>query len=499
MDWIVRSMTHLRCLCLFCGLFLFAAPVRAGWLPDGTPLCTFPGDQHIGRAVSDGSQGTIVVWSDNRSDAGTDIYAQRVDINGNALWTPEGVAVCTAAGSQYNPRLTSDGAGGAVIAWLDASSGQNDIYAQRIDASGHVLWAINGVAVSTETGNQISPTLVPDGGGGAIIAWQDYRSGTNYDIYAQRIAGSNGAQLWAAGGREICVAAGSQYYPEAVSDGTGGAIIAWHDYRGGNYDIYAQHVNTAGVRLWTIDGVAVTVAANNQVYPKVTSDGAGGAIIAWHDYRSGSNYDVYAQRMTSGGTASWTANGVAVSTATNSQSDPQLISDGAGGAIITWQDGRGSDNDIYTQRVNSAGTPLWTANGVLVCGMAGAQSRPALASDGSGGAIIVWEDYRPGGSSDIYAQKIASTGVVQWSATGIAISSAYGYQEIAQIVSDNFGGAIIAWQDGRGGTFYDIYAGHVDGDGNAGWTNCGVPISTAASHQTGVRIVSDGYEGAIMA
>jgi hypothetical protein len=490
---------YFTCACSLCGLFLFAAPVHAEWIPDGTALCSLPGGQLIGRAVSDGSNGAIIVWNDNRSaSTGTDIYVQRVDMDGNVLWMPEGVAVCTAAGSQYNPRLCSDGAGGAVIVWLDASTGKNDIYAQRIDASGNVLWTTNGVAVCTETDNQVSPTPVPDGGGGAIIAWQDYRSGTYYDIYAQRIAGSNGAQLWAAGGREICIAANSQYYPEAVSDGTGGAIITWQDYRGGNYDIYAQHVNTAGVRLWTLDGVVVTAAANNQVSPKITSDGAGGAIIAWHDYRSGSNYDVYTQRMTSGGTASWTANGVAVCTAANSQSDPQLIADGSGGAIISWQDGRGADSDIYGQRVNSSGTALWTANGVLVCGVVGSQSRPALASDGSGGAIIAWEDYRTVGSSDIYAQKVHSTGVVQWSATGIAISSAFSYQEIAQIVSDNFGGAVIAWQDDRSGS-YDIYAGHVDGDGNAGWTNCGVPISTAASYQTSVRIISDGSEGAIMA
>ena len=498
MGWSVRSVTHLRCLGLFCGLFLSVASVSAGWLPDGTPLCTLPSGELIDRAVSDGSNGAIVVWDDNRSGAGTDIYVQRVDINGNALWMNEGVAVCTATGSQYNARLCSDGAGGAVIAWVDYRAGQNDIYAQRVDASGNVLWATTGVAICAETDNQISPTLVPDGGGGAIIAWQDYRSGTNYDIYAQRIGG-NGTLLWAAGGREICVAANSQYYPEAVSDGSGGAVITWHDYRGGNYDIYAQHVNTAGVRLWTLDGVAVTVAANNQVSPKITSDGAGGAIIAWHDYRNGSNYDVYAQRMTSGGTASWTANGVAVCTAGKDQSDPQLISDGASGAIITWQDSRGTDSDIYSQRVNSSGTALWTSDGVLICGVTGGQSRPALVTDGSGGAIIVWEDYRSGGSSDIYSQKIVSTGVIQWSATGISISSAFSYQEIPQVVSDNLGGAIIAWQDERSGSSTDIYAGHVDGDGNAGWTNCGVPISTAASYQTSVRIISDGGGGAIMA
>ncbi|MFB3896657.1 MAG: hypothetical protein ACE14V_10185, partial [bacterium] len=41
-------------------------------------------------------------------------------------------------------------------------------------------------------------------------------------------------------------ATNNQYYPILVSDGSGGAIIAWQDYRNGNYDIYAQSVTTDG-------------------------------------------------------------------------------------------------------------------------------------------------------------------------------------------------------------------------------------------------------------
>lgn len=502
MNWsvpAVRRPTHLRCLFVMCGLLLFAASARADWLPDGTPLCTLPSGQLIDRAVSDGSYGAIVVWDDNRSGTGTDVYAQRVDMNGNVLWTAGGVPICAATGAQYNARLVSDGAGGAVIAWLDYRSGQNDIYAQRIDANGNVLWTVNGVPVCTEVDNQTSPALVAGGSGSVIIAWQDYRSGSNWDIYAQRLSGSDGAQLWAAGGRAICTAANSQYYPEAVSDGAGGAIITWQDYRGGNYDIYAQRVNVPGTPQWTANGVVISVAADNQANPVITSDGAGGAVIAWQDFRGGINWDIYAQRVTGAGAVSWTANGVALCTAANAQNDPKLISDNASGAIVTWQDGRGSSNDIYAQRVSSSGVALWTSDGVMVCGVGGGQNRPAIATDGGGGAIIAWEDSRPAEGYDIYAQKISSSGVIQWIAAGIAICSATGTQQIPQIVSDNFGGAIVAWQDERTGTSIDIYAGHVDGDGNAGWTSCGVPISVVQRYQSGVQITSDGGGGAIMA
>ncbi len=57
-------------------------------------------------------------------------------------------------------------------------------------------------------------------------------------------------------------------------------------------------------------------------YPTIVSDGAGGAIVTWKDHRSGTSYDIYAQRISAGGTVQWTANGVALCTATGDQSVP---------------------------------------------------------------------------------------------------------------------------------------------------------------------------------
>ena len=69
---------------------------------------------------------------------------------------------------------------------------------------------------------------------------------------------------WTADGVALCTAANDQINPQIVSDGSGGAIITWQDYRGGNYDIYAQRVNASGAVQWTADGVAVCTAAYDQ-------------------------------------------------------------------------------------------------------------------------------------------------------------------------------------------------------------------------------------------
>jgi len=41
--------------------------------------------------------------------------------------------------------LTSDGAVGAIVTWLDYRSGDYGIYAQRVNASGAIQWSANGV------------------------------------------------------------------------------------------------------------------------------------------------------------------------------------------------------------------------------------------------------------------------------------------------------------------------------------------------------------------
>ena len=163
-----------------------------------------------------------------------------------------------------------------------------------------------------------------------------------------------------------------------------------------------------------VTGMAVCAAANDQVSIRMIADGTGGVILVWQDRRAGSNYDIYAQRLDAAGQTLWTAGGLAVCTAANDQSTPALASDGAGGAIFTWYDYRSSPfPDIYAQRIDAAGSPQWTANGVPICTASWEQFDPVPASDGAGGAIITWYDYRNGATSDIFAQRVNTSGLAQ--------------------------------------------------------------------------------------
>jgi hypothetical protein len=86
----------------------------------------------------------------------------------------------------------------------------------------------------------------------------------------------------------------------AVSDENGGAIIIWEDSRSGNKDPYAQRINASGVVQWQTDGFVFGSGAGDANDLDITPDGTGGAIVTWSDDRNG-NDDVFAQHIDRGG------------------------------------------------------------------------------------------------------------------------------------------------------------------------------------------------------
>ena len=445
-------------------LFL-AAPAQAQWTIDGVGVSTAPGDQAIPAITYDDAGGWFVTWADHRG-ADWDIYAQRLNAGGATQWAVTGVSICNVAQDQSDVQIVSDDAGGAIIVWSDRRSGAQDIYAQRIKPNGTPWWTANGVAICTAANNQWYPRVVPDGSGGAIITWVDFRSGTlNSDIYSQRINAA-GVVQWTANGVAIGDQTITQFPPAIATDDNGGAIITWHiEPIPGSGDIYAQRINSAGAVQWGANGVAVGTDPSDQFYPVIVSDGSSGAIIVWHG--GGAEWDLYAQRVNSAGALQWNPAGVAICTAAGAQaseSQPGIIPDGFGGAIITWDDLRTGGFDVYAQRISSGGGVAWTGDGVVVSAAADAQQSPTIVQDAYGGAIISWFDNRGFGTFDIYAQRMSVAGAPQWTADGIPVCTAAGDQ-YSPVLLANAGGAVVAWDDGRSGR--DVYAQRIQSDGKA--------------------------------
>ncbi len=409
-------------------------------------------------AIPDTKRGMILTWDDNRNNAtnSTDIYAQRLRNNGLVKWTTGGVVICGNTFVQKSSAITESDHGSAIITWEDNRNGNYDIYAQKIDSSGNVLWAVDGIAVCSKVNHQKNPKIVSDNVGGAIVVWEDSAS-FYFDVYAQRI-NSLGVIQWASNGVALCTAPNNQVNPKIDTDGASGAIVTWQDKRNNSdYDIYAQAINATGGVKWTANGLVVCNSVNVQNNPRIEPDGSGGAYIAWVDKRNGANVDIYAQRLNATGATQWATNGIVVCNASNNQSAQDIKNIGAGGLAISWKDDRSGKFEIYAQVLNPNGVAQQTANGILLSNSSSLRSiNPNTVVDGLGGCIIVWQDSIATGFN-IHSQKINGTGVPQWTAGSVTISSAASDQINATLVSDGTGGAIYAWEDRRNGD-YDIYA-----------------------------------------
>jgi hypothetical protein len=273
-----------------------------------------------------------------------DIYAQHVDSLGAPTWNSGGVGVCTVSWNQFDPWVVTDGEKGAIITWEDQrANGQSRQYAQRIDSLGAPCWTVDGIALADTATQQDWACTVSDGEGGAIVAWHDNRDA--YDIYAQRVDG-DGNRMWDPAGLVIHDQPWYQMFPRMIPV-PGGAIVLWEDARDNNGDLYAAKLTNAGDTPWGGDGMVVCNEEDLHEDPVVAPDGFGGAVIAWHERRT-SDADIFAQRINDAGIRQWASEGVLICTSQSQERWPQIVGDGLGGAIVAWEDQRNySTGDYY--------------------------------------------------------------------------------------------------------------------------------------------------------
>ena len=296
----------------------------------------------------------------------------------------------------------------------------------------------------------------------------------------------------------VCAAPDGQFLPRAVSDGSGGTIVVWEDYRTGkDWDVYAQRIDARGARLWDGDGIPICREKGNQRYLRMVRSGDG-MVVAWTDRRSGGNWDVYAQAIDLSGRTLWAATGAPVCANTADQSTVEILSDGEGGAVIIWEDERRSAEfqDLYIQRLNADGEAMWENNGAPLFPSDTLQSNATLISDDAGGFYVIWWDVIGYDQWSIMAYRLDLNGKPRWK-TPIRVSPPEGMQGDPRTVSDEQGGVIVVWQNYDNFINDDLYAQRINRDGEKQWGESGVVVCDAPGIQKHASVVSDGGGGIV--
>ncbi len=359
-----------------------------------------------GRSVAmDGAGNYVVTWYGRGSVDFTGVYFQRYDASGVAQGG-ETLVNTTTTGPQEWPLVAMDPNGNFVIVFEDANgldgSGYG-IYGQRYNASGAAQggqFRIN----TTTTGDQAAAGVAMDASGNFAVAWMSTQTG-DFDVYVQRYNAAGVAQ-----GGEVRVnttTTGIQDYPTLAMDATGGFVVAWTSDQGAFTDIYARRYDSSGTALGGEFQVNTdTVSAHSYASAAMASDGS--FVMAWASAAQDpdSTEGIYAQRYNASGVAQGAEFRVNTYT-TLAQSYPVVAMNATGGFIVTWQStGQdGSLEGVYAQQFLASGSPTGTELRINTT-TANEQRNASVAYAGSQ-SVVVWSGDGVGDGTAVFAQRLS--------------------------------------------------------------------------------------------
>jgi|GEM_PF-3377251 len=230
------------------------------------------------KAIIDNNGDVILVIARRDSSGAIQMIVAKHDVEGQLLWEKPFFA-------QLNePRIIFDGAGGCYVFYYQ---NQHSIKAQRLDSNGNQMWGENGRdVISNFNPYQFSfDDVVKSPYGGFVCEWSEFRGdSTTRGHYVQYID-SNGQRRWGETGLPVSAsptpkAAGSRVF---ISDED--FLFLFGDKRKDTYYLYAQKLDKDGQRLWSEDDVLFSTRISSARH--AVSDGEGGAIIAWAEAGGG--------------------------------------------------------------------------------------------------------------------------------------------------------------------------------------------------------------------
>jgi hypothetical protein len=340
----------------------------------------------------------------NQTSGGqSDIFISKFDTNGNFIWAKS----MGAGGSDVGYSITTDGSGnvystgyfqntvdfdpGAGVLNL-TSVGADDIFIQKLDANGNLIWIKQMGSTASEVGNSISTD-----GFGSVYLTGNFRNTVDFD------PGAGVFNLTSAGGLDI-------YIQKLDSAGN----FTWAKRMGGTGNDFGYSIITdSSSNVYTTGYFSTTVDFDPDAGVfNLTS--AGGLDIYIQKLDSLGNF-IWAKRMGDAGSDSGrsiTTDGLGNLYTTGFFSNTVDFDPGAGVFNLTSVGGF----DIYIQKLDSLGNFIWAKQ----FGGSGNEACYSLTTDGSNniystGYFNNTVDFDPGvgvfnltsaGSVDIYIQKL---------------------------------------------------------------------------------------------
>ncbi|MCD4818588.1 MAG: hypothetical protein K8S23_07835 [Candidatus Cloacimonetes bacterium] len=114
-------------------------------------------------------------------------------------WDSAGIPVRQGANIDWTRSAVTLEDGSAVFVWSDTRRGDRDVWIQKVDVNGNLLWGEQseegdwkeGIMINGEIEHQLDIVITDVGNNELIVAWVDFRFEYPGDIYAQIALGKH--------------------------------------------------------------------------------------------------------------------------------------------------------------------------------------------------------------------------------------------------------------------------------------------------------------------
>jgi hypothetical protein len=458
---------------------LVVTGAQAQWTADtaaNTVVADGAGSQGtpIVRAAADG--GVWIYFWEGGAGAGLKPAIQRLDASGTKVFPGNGIILANRLNTgSFQTDMKVDAAGNAYASFDDNSTGTTVTRVQKITPDGTLAWGATGVEMPSST-NSLSTRVAPcadgtvvcmyvvsnvlnfqriaadgtlmgfwsvaeasraqnpsdliagDTGGDVIAMWIRNET-TSFlsrkGLKAQKFNSSN-APVWNGGvAVDVYTSAatparglGNGYFPTLVSDGQGGAVVAWYD-GGAARNAWLQHVLSDGTQRFAQDGLAMSSVSSSSEYRLSAAVSynttTGDYVVAFETSNTlQSQFGLSAQRVSNDGTIEWGSAGQILMPVVAGSNHKSFVSAQPGpenSAVICWLDYQGANFPmlVKARRIDSTGADVWAGALNVGSGLTTKGRLGLVKATGSDMMIAGWSD-DGAGNTDIKAQNINMDG-----------------------------------------------------------------------------------------